>query len=176
MQGILSHAQAYASRNCLVRLLTAGSDSTQLDALAAEVAAAGEDLMQLLALDSNARLQGMEAAVVEARDLLRSAVHFKVRRTTPITRNNVFCYYYAPQPDSVTPERLCTLLTCVQDPSADARAEVERLGGIEAVLADPTKLGTVLQHLDVTARVTIQAVGYTKGIPRQWTLPTYTCH
>ncbi|KAG2489758.1 hypothetical protein HYH03_011710 [Edaphochlamys debaryana] len=46
----------------------------------------------------------------------------------------------------------------VQDPGAGARALVERLGGMEAVKGDPSKMTLVMAKLDVATQITIEVV------------------
>ncbi len=78
MQAILSYARAYTSRNCLLRLLTAGGDAEQYQGLVEELGRLGEELMLLLATDNNARLQAVQAGVAESLALLKQAAAYKV--------------------------------------------------------------------------------------------------
>ncbi|KAG2490690.1 hypothetical protein HYH03_010852 [Edaphochlamys debaryana] len=119
--GIVAYAQAYSSRNCLARLLTAGGDAETFAQLAGRMRDLGEQVQSLLAAGSNARLQALQGAVEESRALLASAAQH-------------------------------------QDPSAEARALVEQLDGLEAVMGDAGKLSSVMQKLDVSARVTVETV------------------
>ncbi|GLC33902.1 hypothetical protein PLESTB_000816200 [Pleodorina starrii] len=121
LEKILSYARVYASRNCLLRLLTSGSDAEQYQGLVEELARLGEELMLLLATDNNARLQAVQCGVQESLALLRRAAVY-------------------------------------QDPAADARALVEKLGGIDEVVVDGAKMSAVMQLLDVNAQMTIEVV------------------
>ncbi|KAG2486242.1 hypothetical protein HYH03_015067 [Edaphochlamys debaryana] len=121
LYAVRAYAEAYASRNCLLRLLTAGNDAVQYEELCSDLLAVGQQFMTLLAMDNNARLQSVQSDVAEAMELLKTVAAY-------------------------------------QDPAAAARALVEDLGGIDAVLGDPVKLDSVKQALDVGARVTAEVV------------------
>ncbi|KAG2434945.1 hypothetical protein HYH02_012141 [Chlamydomonas schloesseri] len=62
LRGILAYAE-YAGRNCLVRLLTSSGDAERYREYVEELRHLSEDLRTLLAMDSNARLQAVQAGM-----------------------------------------------------------------------------------------------------------------
>ncbi|PNH01923.1 Kinesin light chain, partial [Tetrabaena socialis] len=121
LQSILSYAKAYATRNCILRLLTTGGDAEQYEGLVATMEELCKRVGDLVAFDSNMRIQSVQAVVEESKRLLEKVAAYK-------------------------------------DPAADARALVAKEGGIDAVLADGTKLAAVMQTLNVDTRITIGMV------------------
>ncbi len=179
-QAILSYARAYTSRNCLLRLLTAGGDAEQYQGLVEELGRLGDDLMLLLATDSNARLQAVQAGMEEAVALLKQAAAYKVSTAAAWAEQvrmrccspefigcrcisfRFICFPCPSCPSRLAHPYLTRTCLCwclhVQDPAADARALVEEYGGIDAVMADRDKMGAVMQTMDISARMTIEVV------------------
>ncbi|GLC58251.1 hypothetical protein PLESTB_001337900 [Pleodorina starrii] len=77
LQGIIAHTRAYCERNCIMRLLTSSSDQEQYLGLVASLGTLSEQVMMLVAADSNARLQVVQKAVEESRQLLGRVAEYQ---------------------------------------------------------------------------------------------------
>ncbi|KAG2487434.1 hypothetical protein HYH03_014001 [Edaphochlamys debaryana] len=77
LKAIVEYAKQYSSWGLLVQLLKAGSSARALEELAARMGALGEQVMTLVAVDTNARLQEVQDVVEESRNLLLRMAEYK---------------------------------------------------------------------------------------------------
>ncbi|KXZ44020.1 hypothetical protein GPECTOR_75g744 [Gonium pectorale] len=71
LEGICKYAQTYTNRNCVMKLLTGSDDREHYEELLAGLADLTQRVMLSVGFDSNARLQGVQAAVAEAVEALQ---------------------------------------------------------------------------------------------------------
>ncbi|KXZ45100.1 hypothetical protein GPECTOR_58g549 [Gonium pectorale] len=71
LEGICKYAQTYTNRNCIMKLLTGSDDREHYDELVAGLVDLTQRVLLCVGFDSNARLQGVQAAVAEAAEALQ---------------------------------------------------------------------------------------------------------